>query len=167
MKPPPIEKMPIANAGPDAKINIKRSGRGRTRPVPEPSEATKADKKKRKEEDEAMKKLEDEIEAEDAGGDDRSGPSPEGRQTINGEAENTAQASAAQSATQAAQSERRQSETLRQRVASAFREEFGLDDTAPAPPAENAVQPQPAPPGPPNVFHAVVDWFWGDINVPQ
>ncbi|KAI6852879.1 hypothetical protein KC332_g310 [Hortaea werneckii] len=186
MKPPPIEKMPIANAGPDAKINIKRSGRGRTRPVPEPSEATKADKKKRKEEDEAMKKLEDEIEAEDAGGDDRSGPSPEGRQTINGEAENTAQASAAQSATQAAQSERRQSETLGQRVASAFREEFGLDDTgefdqlpqienanqapntpAPAPPAENAVQPQPAPPGPPNVFHAVVDWFWGDINVPQ
>ncbi|KAK3107959.1 hypothetical protein LTR53_017970, partial [Teratosphaeriaceae sp. CCFEE 6253] len=60
------EELPITNAGPDAKINIRRSGRARARAVPEPRErAGAAGEQRRRREDEAMRRLEAEIRGEE------------------------------------------------------------------------------------------------------
>ncbi|TKA25330.1 hypothetical protein B0A50_06234 [Salinomyces thailandicus] len=180
MKPLPVEEMPITNAGPDAKVNIRRSGKGRTRPVPEPKEVTEAEKKKRKLEDEAMKKLEDEINAEDAAAAAAAGdgaPTAESGQGQHGEPRADTNA-ASVSTSPTAQRERRHSETLSHRVTSAFREEFGLDeadelennrqlglDTVDEFSTQDVGQQQIAQAGPPNMLQRVADWFWGDIHV--
>ncbi|EMC93802.1 hypothetical protein BAUCODRAFT_36255 [Baudoinia panamericana UAMH 10762] len=62
-------ELPITNAGPDAKINIRRSGKGKARlavPEPEIAPREREDQEKRRMEDEAMRRLEEEIKVEDA-----------------------------------------------------------------------------------------------------
>ncbi|KAH9826512.1 RING-variant domain is a C4HC3 zinc-finger like motif [Teratosphaeria destructans] len=165
------DEVPIANAGPDAKINIKRSGKGKVKPVPPPQEITEADKQKRKEVDEAMKKLEEEIKAEDATGEsDGSAESnePGTRQSINPSPPDRPESRTEQV-----------NDTLSNRVVSAFREEFGFDEAGEP---ENLRPPGLEPDGEtaPNDGHSegqiqravdepasrlqrIVDWFWGDI----
>lgn len=183
---PGIDELPITNAGPDAKVNIKRSGKGKARAVPEPKEVTDADKKRRQDEDEAMKKLEDEIKVEDAV------VVPATHSPSLGMEEQQQQQQAGQAADNPFHPEgptpppgRRQSETLSHRVASAFREEFGLEEaeelenlrqaglgpdgeTAPNDgQSEERPQLRPANAAPPNNLQRMTDWFWGDIQPQQ
>ncbi|KAK5123742.1 hypothetical protein LTR85_002378 [Meristemomyces frigidus] len=178
------DEMPITNAGPDAKVNIRRSGKGKARAVPEPTEVTDAEKKKRQDEDDAMKKLEEEIKAEDAARVPQSAvsgvplPADAQQQQPSDQTESNPFHPDGPPAP-----ERRQSETLSHRVASAFREEFGLDE---AEELENLRQAGLGPDGQPApndgqlaeapqrrlgepVGHAqrLADWFWGDIGPQQ
>lgn len=163
------EEMPITNAGPNAKINIKRSGAGKARPVPEPKTETKTpegeDKKKV---DEEVKKLEQEVAAEDA--------------TANGEQPPASQSDNATSAIDR-QPDRPNDDSLAGRVGSAFREEFGLEDIAARPDnrhlagfgqdsssaqetsssdEETEHRPDVVPQH--GLYERLADWFWGDIQ---
>ncbi|KAK4561260.1 hypothetical protein LTR86_004577 [Recurvomyces mirabilis] len=61
------DELPITNAGPDAKINIRRRGfKGKAPVLSEPKSASTADVLRRHAEDQALKRLEDEIKADDA-----------------------------------------------------------------------------------------------------
>ncbi|KAM0712107.1 hypothetical protein Q7P37_011201 [Cladosporium fusiforme] len=166
------EEIPITNAGPNAKNNIKRSGNKNARAIPEPK--TEAAHENDGAEEQDSEKIEE-----------------------NATNENTQDSSAAESSTVAEQPTestthspadpqpaRANDESFVNRVGSAFREEFGLDEIedrngqplADAT-ANNDVQPQEAPPiqeghetrpeeAPQRgVYANVADWFWGDIRV--
>ncbi|KAK5136710.1 hypothetical protein LTR08_002363 [Meristemomyces frigidus] len=208
------EELPITNAGPDAKINIKRSGNGKTRAVPAPKEATPIEKRRRQDEDDAMKKLEEEINAEESPINAAAGTplTLQGLARVSADGDislsqapvdaNIAQPPAAtptlllglnpqhldtdQATNNPFRSdgppapERRQSETLGSRVASAFREDFGLDEAeellrqagvgsnGETAPNDGRVEIQPpqraGAAGPPGHIQRLTNWFWGDIQ---
>jgi E3 ubiquitin-protein ligase MARCH6 len=158
------EEIPITNAGPNAKINIKRSGTGKARAVPEPKTE---DTKEKIRIDEEVKKLEREIAAEDAPANDSQ---PSESQDIN-------------SPSSDGPPDRPNDDSLAGRVGSAFREEFGLDEIATpdnghlassgqnnlqgvAPTNENADQGQDLVPQR-RVYERLADWFWGEIQAPN
>lgn len=169
------EEIPITNAGPNAKINIKRSGTGKARAVPEPKTEDKnsPESKEKVEVDEEVKKLEEEIAAEDA-------PTNDQRPTESQNADS--------SNPDGPQPDRPNDDTLAGRVGSAFREEFGLDEIArpdnrhlagfeqieastqeAALPTEDADHRQDMMPQR-GVYERLADWFWGDIqasNAPE
>ncbi|TKA79730.1 hypothetical protein B0A55_04352 [Friedmanniomyces simplex] len=170
-----LDELPITNAGPDAKVNIRRSGKGKARAVPEPKEVTRADVKKREEEDETMRKLEEEIKAEDsavvaavsAGEQPHAsnpfhpdGPEPEPRQD-EGIGREVASELLAVDAPEYDELVRQRSGEQRQlqdaepeNDAAADAEEGGDDE-----------QPPPRPVVPPTYLNRLVDWFWDDIRV--
>lgn len=182
------DEMPITNAGPDAKANIKRSGNGKARAVPEPKDVTDAEKRKRQDEDETMKRLEDGIKAEHS-----LGVSQPATTSMRLQGDGHQQPQAEQGASNpshpngpsptAPPSDRRQSETFGHRVASAFREEFGLDEAEElenlrqmglGPNGETAPNDGQIPEAAPRragepVSYAqwLADWFWGDIGPEQ
>ncbi len=202
-----FDPLPITNAGPDAKINIrvKVTGRGRLTAVPEPaSEEAKA------KEDEELQKLEREIVVEDraagsgAGGGelqwteqdadtvpnaaDSAGTAGGDTDNVNNNTNNNPFHPEGRMPP-----ERRNSESFGNRVASVFREEFGLDDTGEfddsRQQAARDATPNPTAPEPVATEEQVdeiprrveepgfnfggrwigrlADWFWGDIRAPQ
>jgi len=160
------EEIPITNAGPNAKINIKRSGTGKARPVPEPKTE---DNKEKSKIDEAVKKLEQEIAAEDAPANDEQATDS---QNVSHDADGE-------------QSARPNDDSLAGRVGSAFREEFGLDEiTTPdngnlAGSGQNDASNQETAPHSEDEDHRpdmilqrgayerLADWFWGEIQAPN
>jgi E3 ubiquitin-protein ligase MARCH6 len=168
-----IEEMPVTNAGPDAKINIKRGGKNKWTSIPEPVEEptliTGPELRRR------LGQITDDDTFEAAGQSDArleeeygqhhnnpfhpDGPDPQNRDR----------------------------ETFRDRVESVFREEFGLDEAEhhhehepptadPAPvedeadaASEHSVQttvPVPQPPVvAPTFLQRTINWFWGDIQL--
>jgi E3 ubiquitin-protein ligase MARCH6 len=167
------EEIPITNAGPNAKINIKRSGHGKARAVPEPKTEDKnsPESKEKSKVDEEVKRLEQEIVAEDATANNQ--PPTE---THNGTPLNHDELHANRPA----------DDTLAGRVGSAFREEFGLDDVRPdnrhlagsgqnngpnqetAPNEDPGRRPDVVPQR--GIYERLADWFWGDIqaaNAPE
>lgn len=161
------EEIPITNAGPNAKINIKRSGIGKARPVPEPKTE---DNKEKLKIDEEVKKLEKEIAAEDAPANDEQPTNSQNADSPNPDGE---------------QPTRPNDDSLAGRVGSAFREEFGLDEiTTPdnhhlvgaghndasnqeiAPPNEDEDHRQDVVPQRLG-YERLADWFWGEIQAPN
>lgn len=158
------EEIPITNAGPNAKINIKRSGKGKARAVPEPKKESESEKKKKEQDDKKLEEIEQELATEeqsehveqttDIANDDR--VQPEGQQA-----------------------DQANEDSLVSRVGSAFREEFGLDapqalddrymagntptDDAAARNESQEQVPDLAPQR--GMYGSLADWFWGDIEV--
>jgi len=186
------DEMPITNAGPDAKINIRRSGTCKPRAVPEPKDdesivVSDADLKQRLKQDTALRRLEDEIKAEDAarithdaGSQERSGGGVSNdSQMVDGQNEDTSRPREDGPRDQ-------QSESTDGHVTSAFREDLGSEE---AEARESSQQADLVPNGdivlndgdaeelapmvaeaPPSRLQRLVDWFWGDIqpqNVPD
>ena len=166
------EEIPITNAGPNAKINIKRSGTGKVRAVPEPKieDKNSPEKKEKNKIDEEVKKLEKEIAVEDAPTDD---PPPSESQDVNSPTSD------------GQQSDQTNDDSLAGRVGSAFREEFGLDEIvapdsrhlagfgqndasahAATPSDEDADHRQDLLPQR-RVYERLADWFWGEIQAPN
>lgn len=156
------EEIPITNAGPNAKINIKRSGTGKARAVPEP----KTEEKNKI--DEQVKKLEEEIAAEDAATNEQQPTDATNPESSNTDGERPAGAI---------------DDSLAGRVGSAFREEFGLDEISTpddrhlagavqndvqeaAPTNEDADHGQDLVPHR-RVYERLADWFWGEIQAPN
>ena len=167
------EEIPITNAGPSAKINIKRSGTGRARPVPEPKTEDKnsAENKEKIKIDEEVKKLEEEIAAEHTPANDQQSAGSQDPPS---------------SAADGEQPARPNDDSLVGRVGSAFREEFGLDEITPpdgdrhlAGAGQNdAANQETAPHGededhrqdvvPQRLgYEGLADWFWGEIQAPN
>jgi E3 ubiquitin-protein ligase MARCH6 len=166
------EEIPITNAGPNAKINIKRSGTGKARAVPEPKTEDKnsPENKEKKKIDGEVKELEKEIAAEDASTNDLQ--STESQSAISPDSDGQ-------------QPDRSNDDSLAGRVGSAFREEFGLDEiTTPdnrhlAGSGQNEASTQEAAAQNEDtehrqgllpqrrVYERVADWFWGEIQAPN
>lgn len=183
-----FRSIPVANAGADARINIRHStftdssGKQVTQSPPRIEERMLAgDELKKDLEKEVTKELQDETSAttDDAGesADTEAGDQearrndnpfhPDGPDPPASTQENI---------------ERRDSESFSGRVASVFREEFGLDEiedlgsnhqtsanaNGETPPNEGNAERPTSPPenGRPeqSLFAKVVDWFWGDIR---
>jgi E3 ubiquitin-protein ligase MARCH6 len=167
------EEIPITNAGPNAKINIKRSGTGKARAVPEPKTEDKnsPENKEKIKIDEEVKKLEEEIAAEDT--------PPNDQQPADSQNADSSAAGGEQPA-------RPIDDSLAGRVGSAFREEFGLEEiTTPddnshlagsghnvtsnqetAPSSEDEDHRQDVVP-PRHGYERLADWFWGEIQAPN
>lgn len=166
------EGIPITNAGPDAKKNIKRSGNGKARAVPEPKQEETPEKKATEEKE--SKESEDKAENEGA-----QGPST-------GESSEAAEQSteSTDEIPQEPQPEPANEDSFVSRVGSAFREEFGLEDVGdrtgqpvagaetnndspsgetPATRENHENRPEQAPQR--GLYESVADWFWGDIQV--
>jgi E3 ubiquitin-protein ligase MARCH6 len=170
------DEIPITNAGPDAKINIKRTGTSKAKTiVPEPKDET-AVVAKTITSDELARRL----------------SQPSSSSTAAPSLSSTAPAQVAGQTSEESthannpfhpegpEPEQPVRETLRDRVASVFREEFGLDEehiqdlhqTAQA----QTVQPVSTSSNPmrdvrpvaeaPTAMQRVTDWFWGDIHPP-
>ncbi|KAK4502147.1 hypothetical protein PRZ48_005570 [Zasmidium cellare] len=166
------DEMPITNAGPDAKINIKRSGKGKAKTVvPEPKHESKL-----LTEDELRRRLEsrggtpmNELKRLEA--------SPEQNTTETGEGQN------AQSDNpfhpNGPEPDPRQTDSVPGEVTSALREELGTNEQAQEPtqqadppttedaaedgePTDSNEEQLPAPE--PGLFSRIADWFWGDIQ---
>jgi E3 ubiquitin-protein ligase MARCH6 len=170
-----IEEMPVTNAGPDAKINIKRGGKNNWTSIPEPVEEptliTGSELRRRLgqiTDDDAFEGADrSDARLEEEYGQHHNNPfHPDGPEPDN-----------------------RDRDTFRDRVESVFREEFGLDEaehhhehepaaaTADPAPAddeadaasEHSVEttvPAPQPPAvPPTFLQRTVNWFWGDIQL--
>ena len=174
-----FDPMPITNAGPDAKINIKVSGKGKMRPVPEPKI-----EKDMLEYDEMKKELEKEVSEEmRAEGDKQAVESV--RQNASSSASQSNQSRVSSAVTSLnpdrPEPERQDGESFGDRVASVFREEFGLDeaeelenlrqaglgpDGEPVPNHGQVEQPMQGHRGdaPPTLSRQMADWFWGDIQ---
>jgi E3 ubiquitin-protein ligase MARCH6 len=170
------EEMPITNAGPNAKINIKRSGKGKARAVPEPkSEATDLTTNEKDGTSEDAAKSSEEIDQASAAVD----PPTSSEQPTDSTDEASRQPGNAQP-------EQANDESLASRVGSVFREEFGLDDVERRDyHLAHAVNPDVAQDAPQNdetqenrqdavpqhgVYERMADWFWGDIratNAPE
>ena len=173
-----FDPMPITNAGPDAKINIKRSSKGKAKDVTTPKI-----EEKMLNVDEELSKLNDEVAKE---GEDR------GRKDSDSSAEDSQPNEQGQDSQEdnpfhpeGPPPERRDSESFGNRVASVFREEFGLDEAeelnylrqagigsdGETDRSERQDSPQPQPDDrPPTYLQRVADWFWGDIttaNAPE
>jgi E3 ubiquitin-protein ligase MARCH6 len=169
---PAIEEMPVTNAGPDAKINIKRGGKNNWTSIPEPMDEpaliTGSELRRR------LGQISDDsfeaAERSDARLEEEYGPHtnnpfhPDGPDPDN-----------------------RDRDTFRDRVESVFREEFGLDEAehlhehepaaAEAAPADEGADaasehsaettvPVPQPPAaPPSFLQRTANWFWGDIQL--
>jgi E3 ubiquitin-protein ligase MARCH6 len=172
------EEMPITNAGPNAKINIKRRGKGKARAVPEPkAETTDSPASEKKDGKEDATKSSEETDQESPA----VGPSTSAEQPIDSNDE-------APLLPENVQPEQANDESLASRVGSVFREEFGLEhierrdnhqvadsehrdvlaqDTPQS--GDNQENRQGAvPPG--GVYERMADWFWGDIravNAPE
>ena len=172
------EEMPITNAGPNAKTNIKRSGKGKARAVPEPkAEATDSPRGEEKSATEDAAKSVEKTE-----------------QATTAAESSTSSAQPADSVDdglrqpESAQPEQANDESLASRVGSVFREEFGLDDLARhdinhvADPQHRDVVAQDAHSSDEiqeerqnalpqrGVYERMTDWFWGDIqatNAPE
>ncbi|KAK3712293.1 hypothetical protein LTR37_009155 [Vermiconidia calcicola] len=172
-----FEPMPITNAGPDAKINILRSGKGKMRAVPEPTI-----EQKMLDDDELMSKLEDEVAKEVEEPTQPQPADPPILETQRDEPQPTTENDNPFHPNGPAP-ERRNSESFGNRVASVFREEFGLDEAEelesmrqaglrpdgeptsndnqseePATRQQNDAQP--------TYTQRIADWFWGDIQAP-
>ncbi|KAK5170643.1 uncharacterized protein LTR77_005232 [Saxophila tyrrhenica] len=133
-----FDPLPITNAGPDAKVNIKISGTGRLTAVPEPRDEEVVER-----ETEELEKLEREIAEEDGAVGSWEGAGTDADSAAAGADSATAaegDANANPAADQANTNnnpfhpagrmppERRNSESFGNRVASVFREEFGFED---------------------------------------
>jgi E3 ubiquitin-protein ligase MARCH6 len=188
-----FDPVPITNAGPDAKVNIVRSGKGKMRAVPAPSID-----KKMVDDDEAFSKLKDEVNKE----------MEEEEEKVNAPSSSSASTAATAGAEtprnnwtpagnprennpfhpEGVLPERRNSESFGNRVASVFREEFGLDEAEELeglrqagirPDGENdpndgqaegssGAEPIQQDKVQPHTFlQTVADWFWGDIEPPE
>lgn len=167
------EEIPITNAGPNAKINIKRSGTGKARAVPEPKTEYKnsPENKEKSKIDEAVKKLEEEIAAEDTPANDHQPADSQNPASSTADGEQPAQPN---------------DDSLAGRVGSAFREEFGLDEITPADDnrhlagsGQNDTSNQETAPSSEDEEHRqdvvpqrlgyerLADWFWGEIQAPN
>lgn len=169
------EEIPITNAGPDAKTNIKRSGVGKPRAVPEPGTEEKSTPAK---------------EGEDSTG-GVSEPANEEGQAAEAVEPLVPESHPVDSATEAIDARAAEdptpnqtnNDTLANYVGSAFREEFGLDDMhdhadrglagiglnqdAPAEDAPAAEENHEHPPADLNqhgLYERLADWFWGEIH---
>ncbi|KAK1002251.1 hypothetical protein LTR54_008263 [Friedmanniomyces endolithicus] len=171
-----FEELPITNAGPDAKVNIKRSGKGKARAVPGPEERTPADVNKRKQEDEALKDFLGEMNLE---GSAAVAPSPAGAQSGVTNPFHP----------DGPEPEVRQGEGVERDAASELVAHEGPESDMPTrQPSDEERQAHDAPPGmneatadveegdddehpprrpviPPTYINRLVDWFWGDIQV--
>lgn len=204
-----FDPIPITNAGPDAKVNITRRGKGKMRRVPEPKAEIG---KKMVDHDEELSRLNQEVEREIA---DESAAVEHHRnhqhrhadaeaspaEVVDEQPEPTSSERVRSSESTGASAnanpfhpdghmppERRNSESFSNRVASVFREEFGLDDAdgmeepPTAQPGEGPesgnesdvdsnrtndqeVERRPHP-GPRRIWGNVADWFWGDLETP-
>jgi E3 ubiquitin-protein ligase MARCH6 len=162
------EEIPITNAGPNAKINIKRSGKGKARAVPEPKTEDKnsPENKAKSKVDEKVKELEQEIAAEDATTNDQNLAESQDDQPANPDGTHT---------------DTPIDDSLAGRVGSAFREEFGLEEAVRpdsrhlAGPGNDASNQETASPNEESdprpdvvpqhgIYERVADWFWGDIQ---
>ncbi|KAK0943738.1 hypothetical protein LTR29_004716 [Friedmanniomyces endolithicus] len=171
-----LDELPITNAGPDAKVNIKRSGKGKARAVPGPEDRSPTDVKKRKQEDEALKDFLGEIRLEgsaavatsQAGGRPGAdnpfhpnGPEPEARQDERIERETASELVAVDglesnmTAQQPLDAEHQAQDAGPENDNATADAEEGDDDE----------QPPPRPVVPPTYINRLVDWFWGDIHV--
>lgn len=154
------EGIPVANAGPDAKKNIKRSGTGNPRPVPEP------------------KPQDEQLAEDDAEGSSKAAGQNSQQSTADDPEQPMASANHNQSNAEVLQP---QEESLATRVGSAFREEFGLDEIqdpaardlagagsqneAGASQTEESRERRPHENRQDGYLTRLADWFWGDINV--
>jgi len=172
------EEIPITNAGPNAKTNIKRSGKGKARAVPEPkAEATdlSTSENKRATGDAANSSEETEQASVVAEPSTSSAQPPDSADETLRQSEN-------------AQPEQANDESLASRVGNVFREELGLDDVErrdnshSADPGHRNVPAQDTLQNDENleemldtmpqrgVYERMADWFWGDIratNAPE
>jgi len=173
------EEMPITNAGPNAKINIKRSGKGKARAVPEPkAETTDLPTSEKNSDTEAVPNSGESNAIQES---PAAGPSTDPVQP-------TEPADDASPQPENTQPEQANDESLASRVGSVFREEFGLEhierrdnnqvadsehrdvpaqDTSQS--GENQGNTQDAIPEL-GVYERLADWFWGDIratNAPE
>jgi E3 ubiquitin-protein ligase MARCH6 len=168
-----IEEMPVTNAGPDAKINIKRGGKNKWTSIPEPVEEptliTGSELRRRLgqiTDDDTFEAAErSDARLEEEYGHHHNNPfHPDGPDPDNLDRE-----------------------TFRDRVESVFREEFGLDeavhhhehepavaDPAPAEDEADAASEQSVeatvpvaqpPAAPPTILQRTMNWFWGDIQL--
>ncbi|WPH04933.1 erad-associated e3 ubiquitin-protein ligase doa10 [Acrodontium crateriforme] len=184
-KPLPVAKsntddIPIANAGPEAKINIKRSGNGKIRPVPPPTPQkflTEDELRERLEQDVATAGLQNEIQADDAA---------TGRETEGTEAtHNHTLASSSQQEPQQTDDSQYKGDGLGGHLANMLLEDLGLDEasqrqspraneinhtvepgSAEVEPADEVPRPTEASP-PHTRLQRLFDWFWGDIPFNQ
>lgn len=161
------EEMPVTNAGPDAKINIKRGGNWTYIPAP-PDEGTMITG------NELRRRLNQASTSDmERTGSELMADTPTNRQ----EHDNPFHPDGPDP-------EDREHDTFSERVASVFREEFGLDEhehrehdvpaQVPEQPADNADAnsessgeipgPTIAMVEPPSIIQRVADWFWGDIQ---
>ena len=172
------EEMPITNAGPNAKMNIKRSGKGKARAVPEPkAENTDTPTNEKKSGTEDGTKSSEETDQELLA----AGPSTSSEQPTDTIDDTLPRP-------ENAQPELANDESLANRVGSVFREEFGLehierrDNNQVADSEHRDVLAQDTPQGGENqenrqdaviqhgVYERMADWFWGDIratNAPE
>ena len=171
-----FEPVPITNAGPDAKINIRRSGKGRMKIVPAPKI-----EEKMMNDDEELVKLKDEV-AKEAEAEERTAASNWSSAAQRDSASHT-RGDDNPFRPDGPTPERRNSESFGNRVASVFREEFGLDEAEElenlrqnglghdGEPAPNDGQPEAATrradDSPPTYLQRIGDWFWGDIQAPH
>ncbi|GAB7362808.1 hypothetical protein MBLNU230_g3111t1 [Neophaeotheca triangularis] len=186
-KPAPPEPLPITNAGPEARMNIKRVGTERARPVPEPYNAsdvivishTKL----------GLPAGDDNSDGQDAWPDESIGSAQSNNEEGIDEPTETDENDLSEEELEELQEEIQQEEdTFSNRVASVFREEFGLDEAeelenlrqaglgpggeaaANDAPAESEPSFTPRPQEPPAVPHddyagRLFQWFWGDITL--
>lgn len=169
--------VPITNAGPDAKINIRWSGNSR-------APAGLKIQEKMLDVDDKLSQLKEELDKE-AENDKPQAPSAEESNSQQTE-QNSNPADNNPFHPDGPEPEPRKDDSFGNRVASVFREEIGLDDgeeydeiqpadlrgdeepTPATPETVNAAQPPPA--HDPTRWERLADWFWGDIqatNVPE
>lgn len=170
-----VDEMPITNAGPDAKVNIKiRGGMGKARAIPAPKEPSEADIKRRREEDEVMKRLENVINAEDSGSSSDIGNAERELRPVNADT-GRSPVTAARDNPFHPDGPPPEAETLGSRVVSMFREEFGLDEMDQAEQDRRSdtadegrrVEATTSGRETPTMgyLESLLDWFWGDLQL--
>lgn len=169
-----VDEIPITNAGPNAKVNIKIiGGNGKPRAIPAPKEPSQTGLKQRGEEDESMRRLGHEINTEISGASDGQAIVDHERGHANA---NTGSRTVPAARDNAFRPENPQpaEDSLGSRVLSMFQEEFGLDEIGMAEPdrlgvvasdgrrGEVATNSQEMPSM--GYLERLVDWFWGDLH---
>ncbi|SMR49642.1 unnamed protein product [Zymoseptoria tritici ST99CH_3D1] len=167
------DELPITNAGPDAKINIKRKGTAKTKTiVPEPKVDTAIDGKLISDA-ELSRRLGQPSGDAPASGAPSTAPAHSAVPALeqDGQASNPFHP-------EGPEPDQPESESLRDRVASVFREEFGLEEEdiqdlhptgqgqighSAGPAVQPIITAHPATDSP-TMLQRVYDWFWGDIH---
>jgi E3 ubiquitin-protein ligase MARCH6 len=167
--------IPITNAGPDAKINIRWS---RTSRAPEGLKI----QERMLDVDEKLVELNDELAKETE--QDRAGAAATEEQNAEQIVENPSTSENNPFHPDGPEPEQRHSESFGDRVANAFRDELGLEDVEdfeeihredthhgeqppPTDPQSPETPPQEPQHNPPTRWERLADWFWGDIQAPN
>lgn len=175
------EPLPVTNAGPEARLNIRRTGKGQPRPVPEPhdGEVIVINHTKLGLTDDPS------SEGQDAWQDESTTSAPSNEEGVNEPTESNEPPQAEGELQELREEIQQEEDTFSNRVASVFREEFGLDEAEElenlrqaglGPDGREAVNNPPTepesirqtqdPPQPPQGYaNRLFDWFWGDITL--